>query len=62
MARQPQVEIYKYDAGEYRWRLRDTNGAIIADSAEGYTRESSVNQAILNVKDGAASAVIEDLT
>jgi uncharacterized protein YegP (UPF0339 family) len=45
-----------------RWRLRDENGEIIADSAEGDTRESSVRQAIPNLKDAAAHPVVGDLT
>ena len=32
-----EFEIYKDDAGEFRWRLQDDNNKIIADSAEGYT-------------------------
>lgn len=29
-------EVYQDNAGEWRWRIRATNGEIIADSAEGY--------------------------
>lgn len=29
-------QFYEDKAGEYRWRLKDTNGAIVADSGEGY--------------------------
>lgn len=30
------VEIYKDDAGEYRWRRVSENGRIVATSGEGY--------------------------
>lgn len=29
-------QYYQDKADEYRWRLKDTNGAIVADSGEGY--------------------------
>ena len=28
--------VYKDDAGEWRWRLKAANGLIVADSGEGY--------------------------
>jgi uncharacterized protein YegP (UPF0339 family) len=33
------AQIYKDQAGEWRWRLRADNGEPIADSAEGYVDE-----------------------
>jgi uncharacterized protein YegP (UPF0339 family) len=30
------VTVYADDSGEWRWRAKDTNGDIVADSAEGY--------------------------
>jgi uncharacterized protein YegP (UPF0339 family) len=30
------VEVYKDDAGEWRWRIKSPNNRILADSAEGY--------------------------
>lgn len=29
-------EIYRDARGEYRWRVRASNGRIVADSGEGY--------------------------
>lgn len=29
-------EFYEDTVGEHRWRLRDTNGKVVADSGEGY--------------------------
>jgi len=57
-----QFEIYKDQAGEYRWRLQDDNNKIIADSAEGYTRKELVENAIPNVQDAAARATVNDRT
>lgn len=33
-------EIYQDKRGEWRWRLRHSNGRIMADSGEGYSRRS----------------------
>jgi len=32
------VMFYRDKAGEWRWRLKATNGRIVADSGEGYQR------------------------
>lgn len=43
--------IYYKDAkGEWRWRLKASNGRIIADSGEGYTTESNCLADIDRVK------------
>lgn len=36
---EPQFEVYKDNAGEWRWRFRASNGKIIADSSEGYKNQ-----------------------
>lgn len=54
-------EIYQDNRQEYRWRLRATNGRIIADSAEGYVNKSDCLHAIDLVKD-SKNAPVEDLT
>lgn len=33
--------IYKDKKKEYRWRLKATNGRVLADSGEGYKRKST---------------------
>jgi uncharacterized protein YegP (UPF0339 family) len=54
-------ELYKDRIGEYRWRLIHQNGAIIADSGEGYvTRDNAIN-GIESVKENAPKAPIKDL-
>jgi uncharacterized protein YegP (UPF0339 family) len=57
-----EFEIYRDDAGEYRWRLQDDNNRVIADSSEGYTEKRTVERAIPNVKDAAARATVNDRT
>ena len=34
-------EMYQNDAGEYRWRVTDTEGNIMGNAQEGYTAEAS---------------------
>lgn len=54
-------QIYKDKKKEFRWRLIATNGNILADSGEGYTRRGNVKKAIVRFCD-AALAVVEDLS
>lgn len=35
------IEVYKDELSEWRWRLKSSNGKIIATSSEGYKRRSS---------------------
>jgi len=55
-------ELFKDQAGEYRWRLRHENGNIIADSGEGYTSKANAENGIESVKENAPDAPIEDQT
>jgi uncharacterized protein len=48
--------------GEYRWRLRDGNFRIIADSAEGYASKYNCERAIENVKSEVPGARVVDNT
>jgi uncharacterized protein YegP (UPF0339 family) len=43
-------EVYADRAGEYRWRLVASNGRIVADSGEGYTRERDALRAVRRVR------------
>ena len=54
----PKFEIYKDKAGEFRFRLKATNGQIIAVS-EGYTSKSSCMNGIESVRKNAADADIK---
>ena len=40
--RRAKLEIYRDRRGEWRWRLRASNGRIVADSGEGYRRRASM--------------------
>jgi uncharacterized protein YegP (UPF0339 family) len=54
--------IYSDSKNEYRWRLRATNGQIIAVSGEGYVSKSDCQAGIRLVQTGAPSASINDET
>lgn len=59
-ATHPKFELYVDRAGEYRFRLKARNGAIIAVS-EGYTAKASCENGIESVKKNAAEAeVVEE--
>lgn len=45
----PGYEKYQDESGEWRWRLRDDNNRIIAESGEGYDSEANVDRAVENV-------------
>jgi len=53
----PKFEMYEDKAGEFRFRLKATNGQIIAVS-EGYTAKASCLNGIESVKKNAAEAEI----
>lgn len=52
-------ELYKDKAGEHRWRLKHSNGNILATSSEGYSSKDAAKKCIENVKASGSSAVIE---
>jgi len=53
-------ELYQDRADEWRWRLRHTNGNIIADSGEGYSTKANAENGIESVKANAGGAVVEE--
>lgn len=55
-------ELYQDNSGEYRWRLRASNGQLIANGGEGYSQKSSARDAIERVQEQAPSAEVEDQT
>jgi len=48
--RQAKLEIYRDGRREWCWRLRASNGRIVADSGEGYRRHASVRKAVDRVR------------
>jgi uncharacterized protein len=53
-------ELFKDRQGQFRWRLKASNGKIIADSGEGYVQKSDCQHGIDLVKSEAAGAGIVD--
>ena len=54
----PKFELYTDKAGEFRFRLKATNGQVIAVS-EGYTSKAGCENGIASVKKNAVDAPIE---
>lgn len=54
----PKFEVYTDKAGEFRFRLKATNGEIIAVS-EGYTKLASCLNGIESVKKNADSEIVK---
>ena len=50
--------VFEDKAGEWRWRLRDTNNAIVASSAESYVSEANAVRGATNAKACATAAII----
>ena len=55
----PKFEVYTDKAGEYRFRLKATNGQVIATS-EGYKALAGCMNGIESVKKNAVDAAIEN--
>jgi uncharacterized protein YegP (UPF0339 family) len=53
-------EIYKDKKGEFRWRLKASNGLIIATSGEGYVAKADCQHGIELLKSDAAKADVKD--
>lgn len=54
-------EVYKDGKGEYRWRLKHSNGQTIATGGEGYASEAGCRGGIASVKREAADAAITEV-
>lgn len=54
MSARPKVlRFYTDKVGKVRWQLRAGNGAIIADSGQGYTRLGSAEEGALSTMTGS---------
>jgi len=51
-----EFETYEDSAGEHRWRLLSSNDRIVADSGEGYSSRSNVEDAVERVREYAPEA------
>ncbi len=56
-ARHPKFEVYKDNAGQFRFRLKARNGEVIATS-EGYKQKSNCLNGVEHVKKNAQNAEI----
>lgn len=55
-------EVYEDTKGEFRWRLKATNGQAIGNSGEGYKAKADCLHAIDLIKEGASKATTDDKT
>lgn len=53
-------EVYKDKSGEYRWRLKSSNGNQIASSGEGYSSKANCLNGIKAVQRDAPVAEVAD--
>lgn len=55
----PNIEYFKDDAGEWRWRAKAANGNIVATSGEGYKRLAGAINGFHSFQQIAANPVVE---
>ena len=53
-------EVYKDAKSEFRWRLKASNGKLIADCGQGYNAKADCLHGIELIKDHAAKAPTTD--
>lgn len=55
------IQVYLDESNEWRWRMKRSNGKIMADSSEGYKKRSSCLNSLLLVSSffGNASPMIK---
>jgi uncharacterized protein len=53
-------ELYKDKSGDYRFRLRDDEGTLLAISAKGYQEKADCQKVIQAIQRQAARAKIDD--
>jgi uncharacterized protein YegP (UPF0339 family) len=55
-------EVYKDRGGEFRFRLKDADGTLLAISGKGYDKKADCQAIIDAIKKDAAKAKVEDET
>ena len=55
---EPEFEVYRDKAGEWRWKFQASNNKIIADSGEGYVNKQDCLHGIDLIKKEAPNAKI----
>ncbi len=53
-------ELYSDKKGEFRWRLRDQNGNVVAESGDSFQTKDSAQNGINLVMQRAPAAAVED--
>jgi uncharacterized protein len=53
-------ELYKDRSGEFRFRLKDADGNLLAISGKGYEKKADCQKVIDAIKRDAAKAKVED--
>jgi uncharacterized protein YegP (UPF0339 family) len=53
-------EVYKDRGGEFRFRLKDADGTLLAISGKGYDKRADCQKVIDAIKKDAAKAKVED--
>ncbi|WP_251342908.1 YegP family protein [Haloplanus halophilus] len=54
-------QVFETDAGEFRWRLRDDDGSILATSGEAYPTKGAATRRLQRVKHTAPTAGVESV-
>lgn len=53
-------ELYTDKAGEWRWRLKHSNGNVLATTSEGYSSKAAALKCIENVKNSGDAEIVEE--
>ena len=56
--RRAKLELYRDAGRDWRWRLKASNGRILADSGEGYCRRAAACKALARVREILAGHVL----
>ncbi|MGC3995242.1 MAG: DUF1508 domain-containing protein [Propionicimonas sp.] len=54
-------ELYADAKGEYRWRLKASNGQVIATGGQGYASKANARAGIESVKKNAGDAEVTEV-
>ncbi|EMA46205.1 DUF1508 domain-containing protein [Halobiforma nitratireducens] len=54
-------QVYEADSGEWRWRLIDEDGNVLADSGEEHTTRSEAAEAMMTLKEQAPDAELLEI-
>jgi uncharacterized protein YegP (UPF0339 family) len=54
-------EVYEDNKKEHRWRLKASNGQVIAASSEGYKAKAGAEKAVETIKSGLAKATVTEV-